>query len=86
MENFKTKLLNHNNKILNKPSFKKKEKTCKSRAEPCPLNKNCLASNLIYKATVKTDSTTKIYIGWTSTNFKDDTWTIKQISIINKKH
>ena len=26
MENFKTKVLNHNNKILNKSNFKKKKK------------------------------------------------------------
>ena len=73
MENFKTKILNHNNKILNKPTINnnKKEKTCNCRTELCPLNKNCLTSNLIYKATVKTDNTTKIYIGSTSTTFKD---------------
>ena len=41
MENFKTEILNHNNKILNKPTLKKKEQHCNCRAEPCPLNKNC---------------------------------------------
>ena len=65
MENFKTKILNHNNKILNKPTFKNKEQTCNCRAEQCPLNENCLAKNLIYKATVETDNTTKCYIGST---------------------
>ena len=45
--------------------------------EPCPLNKNCLASNLIYKATVKTDNTTKIYIRSTSTISKDRYWNHK---------
>jgi len=71
---FITKILNHNNKLLIKPIInnkKKRKKTCNCRTEPCPLNKNCLTSNLIYKATVKTDNTTKIYIGSTSTTFKD---------------
>ena len=63
--------------MLNKPTLKKK-KTC-NRAEPCQLNKNCLASNLIYKATVKTDNTTKTQL------LKTDTGTIKQASTINKK-
>merc|ERR1712096_567660 len=49
----------------------KKEKTCNCKTEPCPLNKNCLTSNLIYKATVNTDNTTKTYIRSTSTTFKD---------------
>ena len=57
--------------FFSKPTFNKKEKTCNCRAEPCPLNKNCLASNLIYKATIKTDNTTKICIGSTSTTVKD---------------
>ena len=43
---------------------------CNCGTEPCPLNQNCLASNLINKATVKTDNTTKIYIWSTSTIFK----------------
>ena len=71
MENFKRKILNHNNKMLNIPSFKRKEKTCNCTAEPCPLNKNGLPNNLIYKVTVKTDNTTKNYIVSTSTTIKD---------------
>ena len=54
MENFKRKILNYNNKILKK--------------QLCPLNKNNLKSNIIYKTTITTNNTTKIFIG--STTFK----------------
>ena len=56
----------------------------KWRAETFTLNKNCLAKYLIYKATVKTDNTIKIYIGSTSTTFKDRCRNHKAIS--NNKH
>ena len=83
MENFKIKILNHNNKTLDKLPFKKKEKTCNYKAEPCALNKTCLASNLVYKTTLKTYSTTKNYIGSTSTTFKD-IYRNRKVSFNNK--
>ena len=36
----------------------------------CPLNNQCLEKCLIYQATVKTSTTTKIYIGCTEGTFK----------------
>ena len=77
-------ILNQNNRVLNKPTFKKK-KTCNRRAEPCQLNKNRLTSNLIYKASVNTNNTTNIYIGSTTTIFKDRYQNHKASSTINKK-
>ena len=37
---------------------------------PCPLNNKCLNKNVIYKATVKSESSTKSYIGSTANTFK----------------
>ena len=71
MENFKTKILKHNNKILNNLNPKIQEKTCNCKKEKCPLDNNCLARNIIYKATITTDNTTKFYVGSTSTTFKN---------------
>ena len=71
MENFKTKILKHNNKILNNLNPKIQEKTCNCKKEKCPLDNNCLARNIIYKATITTDNTTKFYVGSTSTSFKN---------------
>ena len=71
MENFKTKILKHNNKILNNLNLKQQEKTCNCRKEKCPLNNNCLSKNIIYQATIKTDDITKFYVGSTSTTFKN---------------
>ena len=73
MENFKTKILKHNNKILNNLNPKIQEKTCNCKKEKCPLDNNCLARNIIYKATITTDNTTKFYVGSTSTTLKIDT-------------
>ena len=68
MENLKTKILSHNKKAFNKPTFKKKDKNCNCRAEPCPLNKDNLTNKLVYKAT--TDNILNIYIWSKSTLFK----------------
>ena len=60
--NFKNKIKVHNNKILNKNDTN--DKFCNCRKEPCPLNNQCLISNIIYKATITTDKTTKQYLGY----------------------
>ena len=36
----------------------------------CPMDGNCLASNIIYQATVNTENAKHTYIGLTSTKFK----------------
>ena len=71
MENFKTKILKHNNKILNNLNLKQQEKTCNCRKEKCPLDNNCLANNIIYRATITTNNTIKFYLGSTSTSFNN---------------
>ena len=64
MVNFKTKVLKHNNKMLNNLNLKQKEKTCNCRKKS-PLDNNCLAKNIIYQATIKTNNITQFYVGLT---------------------
>ena len=51
--NFRSKIIAHNNKILNKSNIDDKntikDKLCNCRKEPYPLNNQCLVSNIIYK-------------------------------------
>ena len=35
------------------------DKLCNCRKQPCPLDNKCLNSDIIYKATITTDKTTK---------------------------
>ena len=82
MDNFKTKILNHNNKILNKSLKRKKTFNC--REKPCPLNKNSLTKSFIYKAIIATDKKkTKTHIGSKTTTFKDR-YRIHKISFNNR--
>ena len=66
----------HNKKILenqDKKTKKTNQKKCncqKSKKGLCPLNGNCVISNVIYEATVITDSTVKSYVGLTGGEFK----------------
>ena len=46
-------------------------KSCNCRNPPdCPLTGNCLASSIVYKATVNSDQGEKSYIGISDTAFK----------------
>ena len=77
MDNFEKIIKRHNNKIIkaNTTPEQTTKKTCNCRKrENCPLNGKCLISNVVYKATVTTDSTPnekKYYIGLSSTSLKD---------------
>lgn len=72
MDNMDSIIRRHNQKILNPPSTSQDRK-CNCRVkQACPLQNNCLASSLIYKAKVTTnkDQTGKNYIGLTENSFK----------------
>ena len=57
---------NNNNTIPISP------KNCSCRnPSSCPLQGNCLTKNIVYKAEVKTDTETYIYLGLTSSTFKE---------------
>ena len=51
------------------------DKLCNCRKEPCPLNNQCLISNIICKATITTDKTTNKYLGSTGIALNKDTET-----------
>ena len=71
MANVKTIISGHNKKTLKLNSKSEKEKMCNCRKDnPCPLNNKCLNKNVIYKATVKSENSTKSYIGSTANTFK----------------
>ena len=64
---------NNNNNINNNYNDNKNnyDKLCNCRKQPCPVNNKCLQSNLIYRATVKSNNSYKIYIGSTGNTFKE---------------
>ena len=79
MPNVKAIISSHNKKILSSNAAvtssteqsAQPSKTCNCRRKPeCPLEGNCLQQNVIYQATVSTDTTTESYIGL-ATNFKE---------------
>ena len=64
--NFKSRVIEHNNKILNKHNkndkSSTKDKLCNCHKEPCPLDNQCLISTTIYRAEVKSNKSTKHYV------------------------
>ena len=75
MENVKSLINRHNRKTLRKTNRKRNQnKTmCNCRDnKPCALEFKCLQQNVVYKATLTTNSETKEYIGSTGKSFKKD--------------
>ena len=73
--NMKSIITSHNAKILanakNTPKHDTLEKTCNCRkTTECPLQGNCQQQTVVYKATIKTPTCTKTYIGSTENSFK----------------
>ena len=71
MRNIQQIIKSHNTDVMKRANQEPKQKTCNCR-QPinCPLRGNCLASDVIYKATVTSDSTDTSYIGLASGQFK----------------
>ena len=71
MPNLENIIAKHNAKIAN-PRSEEEERLCNCRRKnECPLEGKCLSSNVIYQATVTTESGTKDnYVGLTSNTFK----------------
>ena len=46
------------------------KKLCNCRTPPCPLQGKCLLDNVVYQATVRTQSEEQTYVGLSSTSFK----------------
>ena len=61
----------HNTKILRKEEENKEERNCNCRDRTsCPVEKQCLKTNVVYRATVQYDNKTSHYIGMTENSFK----------------
>ena len=73
MPNIKMKIMAHNRKLIDENAKENQDtKTCNCRRkELCPMNGECLASNLVYRATVKSEKETKYYVGSTGNTFKE---------------
>ena len=74
MQNVKSIINSHNTKITSNESIHPNLKTCNCRnKEICPLNNECLSTNIIYEATLKSEihnDKEKKYIGLCNTTFK----------------
>ena len=69
--NLKRIISSHNKKILRPPT---QERTCNCKKTVCPLDGNCLLTNLVYQATVTPDNNQapeETYIGMTGDTFKN---------------
>ena len=74
MPNINSTINSHNKKILKNNSEPENPKTCNcTKNNTCPLNKNCLASEIVYEATISSGLEhyeEKKYIGLCETTFK----------------
>ncbi|KAL9988996.1 hypothetical protein ACROYT_G003499 [Oculina patagonica] len=72
MPNMKSIISSHNKHVLSKTNTPTQQPdTCNCRKKPdCPLEGNCLQTNVIYQATITTETTTETYVGL-ATNFKE---------------
>ena len=75
MPNMKTIISAHNKKILSQDTATlaptQQERACNSGKKPeCPLEEKCLQANVVYQASVTTETTNESYVGL-ATNFTD---------------
>ena len=72
MPNMKQKISAHNKAILKTKPNPEPTNRCNCRNQACPLDGNCLATSLVYQATVeRADNSSKdTYIGLTEGTFK----------------
>ena len=69
MPNMAKIISGHNKKVMKPPTLTDKTCNCRKRDE-CPLDGNCLVTDMVYKCEVKTANTNQEYIGLTSNTFK----------------
>ena len=65
LPNMDSILTSHNAKILNPSNLSTASCNCKGGAESCPVEGQCLQSDVVYSAEVKTEQDSKVYIGST---------------------
>ena len=72
MPNMKSIISSHNKHVLsnaNAPTPQPDTCNCRKKSD-CPLEGKCLQTNVIYQATVTTETATETYVGL-ATNFKE---------------
>ena len=71
MMNVKSIIQAHNKMILSDKVNHEKSARCNcKKKDECPLDGECIIKNVIYKATVRTNNSTKLYVGSTGGWFK----------------
>ena len=70
LPNVKSKMQQHNHKVLQGKKPAPVPKTCSCRKRACPVGKQCLTEGVVYKATVNTPNDEKQYIGSSCDQFK----------------
>ena len=70
MPNIEKIIKSHNSKVLKEADENEKKCNCRYN-NPCPLDGNCLASCVVYKAEVTSDDEEKIYYGSCMGTFKE---------------
>ena len=73
MPNMKSTIASHNKSILSNvtPALQQSRDGCNCRKKnECPLEGQCLQSNVVYQATVTSETSTESYVGL-ATNFKE---------------
>ena len=74
MPNMKSTISSHNKALLSdyhRSQTQTNDKECNCRKkDQCPLDGKCLTQNVVYQATVSTQSSSETYVGL-ATNFKD---------------
>ena len=89
MVNVKVLINRHNKKVQGQSNEKRNDiwNKCNFRKEPCPLNNQCLISNIIYRATITSNKATKQYLRSIGNTFKQRYRNHKtSFNNINKRH
>ena len=72
MTNIETIIKNHNKKQINNNKINKDEScNCRNKKTCTLVGGECRVENVIYLATIKTDNSSKIYIGLSANQIKN---------------
>ena len=74
LNNIKAEIAANNRRVRSGNSEKMDQKfcNCRSKTDPCPLDKKCLTTNLVYRADIQSsEQDHRIYIGTSGNSFKE---------------
>ena len=83
--NMKKIISAHNQKVMRKSENPVEEAMCNCKKYACPLEGKCQTNNMVYQATVKSETDKQTYIGLTATTFKKR-WANHQTSFDHQTH